>query len=169
MEKGVAIATPSDEQAIKMTLGSPISPYQKFGKSRFTEGTIVVPTYTIQAPLTKGETSSSSAKLTVVPEMALSSSIVFILTHKGAWGDAKLQKWVFGLANNIGSVQKEDTTSHVANALTKTFAILGGVAGTVRSSGSFTVTIDRDAYKAGVLKGLTSVNDETVKAIAAKS
>ena len=167
LESGELIATPSDDMAIKKGFGGALlTPYQHFGKSTLKEGTIIVPTFKILAPLSKAETSSGSASLTLVPGMALTTGGYSLLTHSGGWGNALLRKWVFGLSDNVGTVVKtEDTTPAVANALTKVFSVLGA-AGTMRKSANYTLTIDKDAYRTGALKGLSSMNDEAAKIIA---
>jgi hypothetical protein len=96
--------------------------------------------------------------------MALTSGYVSFLTHGGGWGSAKLKKPVWGLSDNVGTIVKTaDTTPSVANALTKTFATLGGIGGTTRKSSNWTMTLDRAAYRDGAVKGLTQFNDEFSK------
>lgn len=168
VDAGQLVVTPTDEMAIKPGMGGNIvSPYQHFGKSILKEGTLIIPTFTIASPLAKAETSGSSAKLQLVPEMALTSGYVAFMTHGGAWGSAKLKKAVFDLSANVGTIAKTaDTSPSGANALTKTFAALGGIGGTMRKSATYTMTADRAAYRDAAVKGLGMFNVEFAKAAA---
>lgn len=169
VDAGQLIVTPTDEMAINPGFGgNVVAPYQKRGKSMLKEGTLIVPTFVLASPLARPETSGSTAKLTLFPAMAMTQGNVAFLTHGGAWGGANLKKWVFGLSDNVGKVEKTaDTSPAVANALTKTFAVLAGVGGTNRKSSNWTMTIDPVAYREGALKGLTQFNDEMGKVAAA--
>ena len=168
VDAGQLVVTPTDEMAIKPGMGGNIvSPYQHFGKSTLKEGTLIIPTFVLASPLAKPETSGSTAKLQLVPEMALISGNVAFMTHGGAWGNAKLKKAVWGLSDNVGTITKTaDTSPAVANALTKTFATLAGIGGTNRKSALYMMTIDRAAYKEAAVKGLGMFNDEFAKAAA---
>jgi hypothetical protein len=168
VDGGQLVISPTDDMAINPGFGGNIvAPYQKRGKSMLKEGTLIIPTFTISSPLARPETSGSTAKLTLFPHMALTSGYVSFLTHGGGWGSAKLKKPVWGLSDNVGTIEKvADTSPSVANALTKTFAVLGGIGGTTRKSSTWTMTVDRAAYKAGVLKGMTQFNDEFSKVAA---
>ncbi|MDO8757189.1 MAG: hypothetical protein Q7J64_04200 [Elusimicrobiota bacterium] len=168
VDAGQLVVTPTDEMAIKPGMGGNIvAPYQRFGKSKLKEGTLIIPTFTITSPLAKAETSGSTANLQLFPSMALTAGSVAFMTHGGGWGSAKLKKVVFGLSENVGTIVKTaDTSPSVANALTKTFAILGGVGGTNRKSAAYTMTVDRAAYRDAAVKGLTQFNDELAKVAA---
>ncbi len=167
VDAGQLVVTPTDEMAIKPGMGGNIvSPYQHFGKSTLKEGTLLIPTFIISSPLARSETSSSNAKLTLFPSMALTSGYVAFMTHGGAWGNAKLKKAVFGLSDNVGTIAKTaDTSPTVANALTKTFAAFG-VGGTNRKSATYTMTVDRAAYRDAAVKGLVMYNVEFAKVAA---
>ena len=60
-----------------------------------------------------------------------------------------------------------DTTLQSANALGSAPGALSGAGNIQRSSGEYLLTIDREAYKAGVLKGVRSFNAEVANAAAA--
>lgn len=168
MEDGQMIATPTDDQAIKPGMGGNlISPYQRFGKSKFKEGTLLIPTFSLTSPLAKAETYSSGASIELMPGIALTQGYVGVLTHGGGWGSAKLKKAVFGLSDKTGEIVKvADTTPTAANALNKTMSLLTGMGGRSVKSSSYTLTIDRAIYREAAQKGLTMFNAEIAKVIA---
>lgn len=169
VEDGQLVATPTDEMALKPGMGNNLlSPYMHFGKSRLTEGTILMPTFTLISPLAKTDTNSSGASVALYPGMVMSNGFVSLLTHGGGWGSAKLKKWVFGLSDGVGTIVKTaDTTSHAANALGKTLSMLTGFGSNNVKSGAYTMTIDRAAYRDAAIKALKEFNDELAKVAAA--
>ena len=63
--------------------------------------------------------------------------------------------------------QRADTTPQSADALGSALSALTGAGNIQRSVGEYLLTIDREAYKAGVLNGVCSFNAEVSKAAAA--
>lgn len=168
MENGQMVATPTDDQAIKPgTGGNVISPYQRFGKSKFKEGTLLIPTYTITSPLAKTDSYSSGASIELMPGMALTQGGVNVLTNGGGWGSVKLKKAVYGLSDKTGEIVKvADNTPTAANALNKTMSLLTGMGGRNVKSSSYELTIDRAAFRDAATKGFAQFNDEVAKVAA---
>lgn len=63
--------------------------------------------------------------------------------------------------------QRADTTPQSADALGSALSALTGAGNIQRSVGEYLLTIDREAYKAGVFNGVRSFNAEVANAAAA--
>jgi hypothetical protein len=60
-----------------------------------------------------------------------------------------------------------DTTPQVANALSSVLGALTGKGSIQKSAGEYQLSIDRDAYTAGILNGVRGFNAEVAKAAGA--
>ncbi|NVO04555.1 MAG: hypothetical protein HXX19_00605 [Rhodoferax sp.] len=171
-------AAPSDEQVFKSGFGGgDLAEFQSGGKSRFTDATLIVPTYTFVSPQSWGEGSSGyksvSAEVNVAEGMNMQSA-------RATWMGqprVRIMTGIPGVATKFalqnvteksGALTKmADTTPQAANALSSVLNMLGG-GGVIKSNSSeWQLAIDRDAYRAGVLNGVRAFNAEVAKAAAA--
>lgn len=168
------VAAPSDEMAFKVGFTGPFSEFVSMGKPRFKDAAVVIPVYTINAPLASTETGSGfnriEASASVSPAMNLqAASAMWMGAPKVRMGGGMMpgvmtREPVLNVVDSAGTLSKEDTTSKGANALSKTLSLFGG--GSVSSSSAnYTYTIDRAAYAGGVLRAATSFNTEVAKAL----
>ena len=162
-----AVAAPGDEQAFQSGLSSGVfNQFAHLGKSKFSEGTMIIPTYTIAAPQAWGETGSGvgtiSASANVQPGMSLMSAGAPLLTAKGGWGGVQTKAPV-RISEKVGELTKEDTTSHAGNAFSKSLSLLSGAGSITGSSANYQFTIDPAAYETGVLTGAAAFNAEVAK------
>lgn len=171
------VAAPSDEMAFKVGFTGVFAEFVSMGKPRFTDAAIVIPTYTINAPLASTETGSGfnriEASASVSPAMNLqAASAMWMGAPKVRMGGSMVpgvmtKEPVVNVVESAGTLSKEDTTSKSANALSKTLSLFGG--GSISSSSAnYTYTIDRAAYGAGVLRAATGFNAEVAKALGAQ-
>ncbi len=171
------IAAPSDEQVFKYSLnGGQFSEFIRFGKPKFTDATIIIPTYTIVAPQVWGETDSGynriEASIKTGEGMNLqSASAMWMGKPHTRMGGGNLpgvvtKSFITNITEKAGTMSKEDTTSTAANALSKGLSLLTGAGSITGSSANYTFTIDPAAYKAGALKGIGDFNTEVAKAAA---
>jgi len=168
------VAAPSDEMAFKIGFTGVFAEFIKYGKPKFTDAAVVIPTYTINAPQAWGETGSGfnriEASTSVVPGMNLqAASSQWMGAPKvrmgGGNGPGVVTKApVINLTENAGTLSKEDTTSGTANAVSKTLSLFAGGSVTGNSA-NYTLTIDPAAYTAGALRGITGFNAEVAKAL----
>ncbi|MEO5958681.1 MAG: hypothetical protein ABIZ49_11070 [Opitutaceae bacterium] len=165
------VATPTDAQAFKPGFGGAvIAPFQKAGRSALGEGTILIPSYVIYAPVVWGEKGGGyktiSAQVNVAPGMNLAAAYVPLLTSKGAWGGTKLLNQP-PLSDNVGELVKQDTTAKAANALGSALSLLTGAGKISGSSANYVFKIDPVAYEAAALRGISAFHAETMKVIVA--
>jgi len=168
------VAAPSDEMAFKIGFTGVFAEFIKYGKPKFTDAAVVIPTYTINAPQAWGETGSGfnriEASTTVAPGMNLqAASSPWMGAPKVRMGGGNApgvvtKEPVINLTEIAGTLSKEDTTSGTANALSKTLSLFGGGSVTGNSA-NYTFTIDPAAYTAGALRGITGFNAEVAKAL----
>lgn len=171
-------AAPSDEQHFKWGYaGGAFAEFQSGGKSRFTDATLIIPHYTFASPQAWAEGSrgykSVSAEANVAPGMNLTLASAHWMGQpksrmmRGIPGVATKEQ-VINTTEKAGELAKSaDTTPQSANALGSALAALTGAGNIQRSSGEYLLTIDREAYAAGVLNGVRSFNAEVAKAAAA--
>lgn len=169
------VAAPSDEMAFKVGFTGVFAEFIKFGKPKFTDAAVVIPTYTINAPQAWGETGSGfnriEASTSVVPGMNLQGATSHWMgAPKVRMGGGNLpgvvtKAPVLNLTENAGTLSKEDTTSGTANAVSKTLSLLAGGGSITGNSANYTLTIEPTAYTAGALRGITSFNAEVAKAL----
>lgn len=168
------VAAPSDDMAFKIGFTGVFAEFIKYGKPKFTDAAVVIPTYTINAPQAWGETGSGfnriEASTSVVPGMNLQAATSYWMgvpkTRMGGGNGPGVvtKEPVLNLTENAGTLSKEDTTSGSANALSKTLSLFAGGSVTGNSA-NYTLTIDPAAYSAGALRGITGFNTEVAKAL----
>lgn len=171
-------AAPSDEQHFKWGwAGGAFAEFQSAGKPRFTDATLVIPHYTFMAPQAWAEGSrgyqSVSAEANVAPGMNLTSATAHWMGQpksrmmRGAPGVATTEQ-VINVTEKAGELAKTaDTTPTAANAVGTVLSVLTGFGSIQSSSAEYLLTIDRDAFTAGVLQGVRGFNAEVAKVAAA--
>lgn len=170
------VAAPSDEMTFKIGFTGPFAEFIKYGKPKFEDAAMVIPVYTINAPQAWAGTESGfnriEASTNVVPGMNLQNANAYWMGKpKVRMGGGNLpgvvtKTAVINISENVGSLDKVDTTSGTANALSKTLSLLGGGGSIKGSSADYTLTVDQAAYSAGALNGMTHFNAEVAKALA---
>lgn len=164
------VATPSDEQNFKSSLGAVISPFQHFGKSRLGKdsGTLLIPVLTFDAPQAWGKADSGyksiSAEVNVAPGMNLASAGAPFLTADGGWGDVQTKGPSPNISSKVGTLAKEDATDHLGNAFSSAISTLTGSGSIKSSKGIYVLTIDKAAYEAGLMNGAGAFNTEVANA-----
>lgn len=171
-------AAPSDEQLFASSfVGGKFSEFISGGKSKISDATLIIPQYTFTSPQSWAEGSrgynSVSAEANVAPGMNL-------LVANAHWIGAPKSRMMTGIpgvatkeqAINVtekaGALEKTaDTTPQAANALSSVLGALTGKGSIQKSSGEYQLTIDRDAYTAGILNGVRGFNGEVAKAAGA--
>ncbi|MBQ0932197.1 hypothetical protein KAK07_10170 [Ideonella sp. 4Y16] len=171
------IATPSDEQFFKKGLGGGwFAEFQQGGKNRFTDATLIIPTYTIHAPQAWTGTSAGYKSISAEANVAEGMNLWVANAHwmgqpksrmmRGIPGVATKQQ-VINVTEKAGTVTKvADTTPQTANALSGLLGALTGTGSISASSGQYKLTIDREAYTQGVMNGVRAFNAELAKAAA---
>ncbi|MBN8486906.1 MAG: hypothetical protein J0M20_04115 [Burkholderiales bacterium] len=171
------IATPSDEQFFKKGLGGGwFAEFQQGGKNRFTDATLIIPTYTIHAPQAWTGTSAGYKSISAEANVAEGMNLWVANAHwmgqpksrmmRGIPGVATRQQ-VINVTEKAGSVTKlADTTPQAANALSGLLGALTGSGTISASSGLYKLTIDREAYTQGVMNGVRAFNTELARAAA---
>lgn len=170
------VAAPSDEMAFKVGFTGVFAEFVKYGKPKFTDAALVIPTYTINAPQAWADTDSGynriEASTNVVPGMNLQyANATWMGAPKVRMGGGHLpgvvtKAAVVNISENAGTLSKVDTTSNAANGLSKALSMLGGGGSISANSADYTFTIDKAAYSAGALNGIASFNAEVAKALA---
>lgn len=170
------VAAPSDEMAFKIGFTGVFAEFIKYGKPKFTDAAMVIPTYTIHAPQAAGETDSGfnriEASVSVSPGMNLQhASAMWMGAPKVRMGGKNLpgvalKEPVINLSENAGTLTRVDTTPTGANALSKALSIMGGGGSISSSSANYTYTIDPALYSAAALRGVVSFNGEVAKSLA---
>jgi hypothetical protein len=170
-------AAPSDEQHFKSSFaGGEFAEFMGGGKSRFADATLILPQYTFFAPQAWAEGSrgykSVSAEVNVAAGMTLVSAGAYWMGQpksrmmRGAPGVATRQFVI--VSEKTGELSKTaDTTPQTANAVSSLLSTLTGAGNIQSSSSEYLLSIDRDAYRAGVLNGARGFNAEVAKAAAA--
>lgn len=171
-------AAPSDDQLFASGFaGGKFSEFISGGKSKFTDATVIIPHYTFVAPQAWAEGSrgynSVSAEANVAPGMNL-------LVANAHWMGAPKSRMMSGIpgvatreqvinvSEKSGTLQKTaDTTPQAANTISSALGALTGSGSIQKSSGEYQLTIDREAYTAGILNGVRGFNAEVAKAAAA--
>lgn len=172
------VAAPSDAQQFEVGMRGVFWEFSSMGKPIIKDATVIIPTYTITSPQVwgKGDASYStiSAEINTAPGMNLFSAYAAWMgapktrmgggNHPGVMTKAQ----VINITEKAGEMVKSaDTTSNVANAISKGLSLLGGGGSITGSSAEYTFTLDRNAYMAGVLKGTGEFNDVVGKVAAA--
>lgn len=170
------VAAPSDEMAFKVGFTGVFAEFIKYGRPKFTDAAIVIPTYTINAPLAAGETDSGfnriEASVSVSPGMSLQhASAMWMGAPKVRMGGRNLpgvvtKAPVVNISDKAGTLSSVDTSPTGANALSKALSLMGGGGSISSSSSEYTYTIDQTAYSAAALNGFASFNAEVAKALA---
>lgn len=169
------LAAPSDEQAFEWGMnGGVFNQFISLGKTKMTDGIIVIPQYSITAPQMWGEKaqtySTISAAVKGAPAMVLASASATWLTNKpkvemgGGPATGVHLKGMTSLSVDVGElVMVEDTTSGAANAISKTLGFLSGTGSITSQSARYEMAIDRAAYEAAAVQGITRFNAEVAK------
>jgi hypothetical protein len=173
------VAAPSDEQQFVSGMnGGVFNQFIHYGKPKFSDATVIIPQYTITAPqvwgAANGSYSTISAAIKTSPSMQLQSAFA-------PWMGAPVVRIMHGIpgvqtkgaitiAGKVGELEKAaDTTPATANALSTGLSMLTGQGSIRQDSSEYTLTIDRNAYLAGALKGTGEFNAQVAGvALAAK-
>lgn len=164
------IGAPSDAQNFKPGLGNSYNAaLMSWGKPLYKEKlTLVIPSYNLAAPQIWGATDEGynriSAAINAAPGMTMTSAFAPINTAGGGWGGFKTKSYYL-VAEKVGELAKEDTTSTAANTFSKTLGFLSGAGSITGKSASYIMTVDKAAYKAAVLSGAAKFNDEVGKTL----
>ena len=168
---------PSDEQLFKSGFaGGQFSEFISGGKTRIGDATLLIPQYTFHAPQAWAEGSrgysSVSATANVAHGMNMASARVSWLGQpvsrmmRGIPGVATT-KPVINVSEKVGKLSAgTDASPTAGNALSSALSNFG--AGDIqRSVTNYELTIDREAYAAGVMNGVQNFNGEVAKVAAA--
>jgi hypothetical protein len=168
---------PSDEQLFKSGFaGGQFSEFISGGKTRIGDATLLIPQYTFHAPQAWAEGSrgynSVSAAANVAHGMNMASARVSWLGQpvsrmmRGIPGVATT-KPVINVSEKVGNLSAgTDASPTAGNALSSALSNFG--AGDIqRSVTNYELTIDREAYAAGVMNGVQNFNGEVAKVAAA--
>lgn len=159
-----AMAFPSDAQAIDPPMQGYGWGFRKVMKDL--NAGIVVPEYTIDAPIMGGETdrsiSSRSASVNIRPRMRMIAMTTYT-TEKLGGGGFQMKRHMENLGGDVGQVASvEDASPRVANALSRSLSILSGSADMQTSSTNYGMKVDREAYTAQFLRATVSWNTEVI-------
>ena len=171
------VATPTDEMAFKIGFTGPFSAFISMGKPKFTDATVIIPSYVINAPQSSAESSSGfnriSVDINVAPGMNLQyASAIWMGKPQVRMGGGNAAGVVtaapvINITEKAGELVKaSDTTPTAANALSKTLSMLGGGGSISSSSGDYVLQVDREAYINGAMRGIGGFNAEVAKAAA---
>lgn len=168
---------PSDEQLFKSGFaGGQFSEFISGGKTRIGDATLLIPQYTFHAPQAWAEGSrgynSVSAAANVAHGMNMASARVSWLGQpvsrmmRGIPGVATT-KPVINVSEKVGKLSAgTDASPTAGNALSSALSNFGS--GDIqRSVTNYELTIDREAYAAGVMNGVQNFNGEVAKVAAA--
>lgn len=163
-----AVVAPSAEQSFKPAMQGPTWPFRFVCKER--NATVLIPQIDIICPQVWAETAtgykSVSAEIKSLPGMNINYAMVQGFTPKGGGVLIKLKGAVVNATENAGAfTDHEDKTPKAANALSKGLGILGGGGSINRASGSYTFTVDREKFDAGVLAGGQAFLNASIKAM----
>ena len=154
------VTTPTDEQNFDPPLQGYHWGFRKVAKDK--TYTVVIPVYTVDAPQIWGEKEEgykrAQAGINILPGMNFNAGVVWILTSKGGGGIVKLKSPVRDAAEDVGTIDAEDKSPKVANAISKTLSFLGGGDSINSASSAFYLTVDPAKYSAGLLRGGFSIN-----------
>lgn len=167
---------PTDEQLFKSGFaGGQFSEFISGGKTRIGDATLLIPQYTFHAPQAWAEGSrgynSVSASANVVHGMNMASARVSWLGQpvsrmmRGIPGVATRAQ-VINVSEKVGNLSTgTDASPTAGNALSSALSNFGS--GDIqRSVTNYELTIDRDAYAAGVMNGVQNFNAEVAKVAA---
>ncbi len=169
---------PSDEQLFQSGFaGGIFSEFITGGKTRIGDATLIIPQYSFHAPQAWAEGSrgynSVSAATNVVHGMNMASARVTWLGQpvsrmmRGIPGVATT-KPVINVSEKVGNLSSGvDASPVAANALSSALSALGGGGSIQRSVSNYELTIDREAFAAGVMNGVQNFNSEVAKVAAA--
>lgn len=171
------VAAPSDAQQIKVGFTGPFAEFISLGKPRFKDATVVIPTYTIVSPQVWGETGAGynriEAGIKTAAGMNLQyASAVWMGKPKVRMGGGNAagvvtKAAVINITEKAGDLVKAaDTSPTAANAISKGLSALTGAGSISASSADYVFNVDRNAYTAGAMKGITAFNAEVAKAAA---
>lgn len=168
---------PSDEQLFQSGLaGGIFSEFITGGKTRIGDATLIIPQYNFHAPQAWAEGSrgynSVSASTNVVHGMNMASARVTWLGQpvsrmmRGIPGVATT-KPVINVSEKVGNLSTGvDASPVAANALSSALSALGGGGNIQRTVSNYELSIDREAFAAGVMNGVQNFNAEVAKVAA---
>ncbi|MBI3149646.1 MAG: hypothetical protein HYZ17_14150 [Betaproteobacteria bacterium] len=171
-------AAPSDEQHFASSFaGGAFAEFISLGKSKFADATVIIPQYTFAAPQSWAAGSrgynSVSAEANVAPGMNLSFAHAHWLgapksrMMSGIPGVATKEQ-IINITEKAGTLEKTaDTTPQAANAVSSLLGAISGAGTIKKTAGEYQLSIDRDAYTAGVMNGVRGFNAEVAKIAAA--
>ena len=172
------VVTPSDEQMFKTGFGGIVfSEFWSGGKTRIADATLLIPQFTFHAPQAWAEGSrgykSVSATTNVVHGMNMWTARVTWLGQpvsrmgRGMPGVATREQ-VINVSERVGTLSAgTDASPDAANALSGVLNALSGAGNIQRKVTNYVLTIDRDAFAAGVINGAYNFNTEVARAAAA--
>ncbi len=172
------VVTPSDEQMFKIGFGGiAFSEFWSRGKTRIADATLLIPQFTFHAPQAWAEGSrgykSVSATTNVVHGMNMWTARVTWLGQpvsrmgRGMPGVATREQ-VINVSERVGTLSAgTDASPDAANALSGVLSALSGAGNIQRNVTNYVLTIDRDAFAAGVINGAYNFNTEVARAAAA--
>jgi hypothetical protein len=168
---------PSDEQLFQSGFnGGLFSEFISGGKTRIGDATLILPQYSFHAPQAWAEGSrgysSVSATTNVVHGMNMAHARVTWLGQpvsrmmRGIPGVATT-KPVINVSEKVGTLSSgTDASPAAGNALSSALSVFGG--GNIqRTVTNYELTIDREAFAAGVMSGVQNFNAEVAKVAAA--
>lgn len=170
-------AAPSDEQHFQEGFaGGVFSSFIQGGKSLVSEGTLIIPRYTVVAPQSWGEGSrgygSVSANVNIAPGMNLTTATAYWMGKpksrimRGIPGVATKQQ-IVNITEKAGTLQQTgDSSPQAANALGSVLSAISGAGNIQRSTSDYAFTIDRDAYLSGAMNGIARFNAEVARTAA---
>jgi hypothetical protein len=162
MSNTYVVAFPSDEQAID-------PPFQGYGwgfrkVSAARDVIVLVPEYRVDAPLLGGSKrhglSSRGASVSISPDMTVHAYMPFF-PPKGKWGTIMTKGSVNDVStDDVGQLgDATDDSPKFANAVASGLSALGSLGADLQTkSGTWGMKIDRDKYRAALLRGAVSVN-----------
>lgn len=170
-------AAPSDEQMFASGFaGGAFSEFIGGGKSKVNDATIIIPHFTFHAPQAWAQGGEGYKRISAEANVAEGMNMVSARAYWMGQPKVRMMRGIPGVATKAmvinvtekaGSLAKAaDTTPQAANALSSVLSIFGG--GSIqRSSAEYVLTVDREAFRAGVMHGVRSFNAEVAKAAAA--
>jgi hypothetical protein len=173
------VASPSDEQYFKSGFaGGFFAELQSGGKNRFTDATLIIPQYTFAAPQAWAEGSRGYNSVSAEANVVHGMNMIQASAHWMGQPKSRMMRGIPGVATReqvinasteVGTLTKTaDTTPAASNALSSALSGLTGSGNIQRSSSAYLLTVDREAYAAGVMNGVVSFNTEVARAAATK-
>lgn len=179
------VAAPSDDQYFKSGFnGGVFNQFISLGKPTFKDATVIIPSYTINAPQVWGETDANTATISAniktepsmrlqsanapwmgAPKVRMMNGIPGVMTQ----GPVKVSETVGTLTLIPEKVTASSSAANVLDAGIKAISFFGGQGTIKKSLTEYSFTIDRNTYLAGAVKGASDFNAQVAQvATAAK-